>query len=252
LLRLIALTVLGTVRMRRGDPDSSSPLEEALALTQDKNALQHLAPVAIARTEAACLAGDPELAAEASDAVHALALERDAAWVAGELAFWRRRAGIDEPCSVGAAEPFQAYLSGDRTRAAALWRGLGCPYEAALALGDEDDSGSLRQAFDELRGLGAEPAAAVVARRLRERGERGLARGPRPSTRENPAGLTAREVEVLALVAEGLRNSEIAERLFLSGRTVDHHVSAIFRKLSVRTRAQAGAEAVRLGLAAPS
>jgi DNA-binding NarL/FixJ family response regulator len=75
-------------------------------------------------------------------------------------------------------------------------------------------------------------------------------RGPRPSTRENPAGLTARELEVLELVTEGLRNAEIAERLFLSEKTVGHHVSAILRKLDVRTRGQASAEARRLGIAA--
>ena len=77
---------------------------------------------------------------------------------------------------------------------------------------------------------------------------RGLPRGPRPTTRSNPANLTPREVEVLSLVAEGLRNSEIAERLFLAEKTVDHHVSAILRKLGVHTRGQAAAEAARLGL----
>jgi DNA-binding NarL/FixJ family response regulator len=90
--------------------------------------------------------------------------------------------------------------------------------------------------------------AALVAARLRKQGARGVPRGPRASTRSNPAGLTAREVEVLALVAEGLRDADIAKRLVLSERTVGHHVSSILRKLEVRTRAQAGAEAVRLGL----
>ena len=87
-----------------------------------------------------------------------------------------------------------------------------------------------------------------MARRLRERGARGLPRGPRPATRRNPANLTPRELAVLELVAAGLRNGEIAERLVLSERTVDHHVGAILRKLDVRTRAQAVAEAVRLSL----
>ena len=66
-----------------------------------------------------------------------------------------------------------------------------------------------------------------------------------------PAGLTSREMEVLAYLAAGLSNSAIAERLTLSSRTVDNHVSAIFRKLRVRTREGARAQAVRLGVSPP-
>ena len=99
--------------------------------------------------------------------------------------------------------------------------------------------------------LGARPAAAIATRRLRALGERQLPRGPRARTRENPAGLTARELELLPLLAEGLRNAEIAERLVVSEKTVDHHVSAILRKLGVRKRGEAAARARTLGLATP-
>ena len=140
-------------------------------------------------------------------------------------------------------------MSGDAAGAAELWTQIGCPYEAALALGDSDEDDLLRTALDQLRAMGAAPAAAIVARRLRQRGAGGVPRGPRPSTRANPANLTTRELDVLRLMADGLRNAEIAERLFVSRKTVDHHVSAILRKLRVRTRGEAGAEARRLGLA---
>jgi DNA-binding NarL/FixJ family response regulator len=93
----------------------------------------------------------------------------------------------------------------------------------------------LREALATCEQLGAQPLAALISRRLRERG----IRGPRSTTRAHPAGLTEREAEVLALIAEGLPNAEIAERLSLSPRTVDHHVSAVLGKLGVRSRVEA-------------
>ena len=146
--------------------------------------------------------------------------------------------------------PYALALSGRWQEAADEWTRQGFPYEAALALSQTGDVEALRGAHAECRRLGAGPLAAIVARELREFGVRDLPRGPRPTTRANEAELTTRELGVLALVAKGLRNAEIAERLFVSRRTVDHHVSAILRKLGGGSRGEAVATANRLGLRA--
>jgi DNA-binding CsgD family transcriptional regulator/tetratricopeptide (TPR) repeat protein len=247
--RILALAVLGLVRARRRDPSRWEALDEALALGQPSGELQRIAPVASARAEAAWLEGKVDAIASATDAALALAVQRRAEWEIGELAAWRRRAGIREEAPTRVAAPYARQLAGDSEGAAALWSQLGCPYEAALALADAEDEAALRRALDELQRLGARPAADIVARRLRERGARGLPRGPRAATRQNPANLTPRELEVLALVAHGLHNREIAQRLFVSQRTVDRHVSALLRKLGARSRVEAAAEAHRLGIA---
>ncbi len=249
LARTWALATLGLLRSRRGDPEATVLLADADALAAPTFELDRIAQVAAARAEAAWLSGDHTNVRRVTDAALTLALDRRDPWAVGELACWRWRAGaLDEPPPI-AAEPYARQISGDWQRAGELWQALGCPYEAALALAEADDQQALRHALHELQRLGASPAAAIVARRLRRRGARGLPRGPRKATRENPAKLTARELEVLELVAQGLGNAEIAKRLFLSEKTVAHHVSAILRKLDVRTRAQASAQAVRLGLA---
>src|SRR5206468_8526036 len=97
-------------------------------------------------------------------------------------ATWRVRVGIDDGLAACAAEPYALELSGELRRAAERWTGLGSPYEAALALAQTDEVDALRRSHDTLQRLGAQPAAAYVARRLRERGAR-VARGPRQSTR---------------------------------------------------------------------
>jgi DNA-binding CsgD family transcriptional regulator/tetratricopeptide (TPR) repeat protein len=246
--RIVALVALGLVRARRGDPGQREALDEAWALAEPTGELTRFGFVAAARAEAAWLRGDRAAVDEATDGVLELALERGFGMLAGELAAWRRRAGHGGEVAAGVAEPYALQLAGSWERAAERWRELGRPYEAALALADAADEEPLRRALAELQRLEARPAAAMVARRLHERGVRGLPRGPRPSTRRNEAQLTPRELDVLRLLADGRRNAAIAEQLFLSPRTVEHHVSAILRKLGVQSRGQAVAEATRLAL----
>jgi DNA-binding CsgD family transcriptional regulator/tetratricopeptide (TPR) repeat protein len=247
--RIESLVVLAQVRARRGDPEVWPLLDEAWELAEPTKELPRLGPVAVARAEAAWLNADRGAVNDATDGPLALAGELQTPWLVGQLAAWRRRAGLEVEIGSEAAEPFALQLAGHPAQAAELWRRLGCPYEAALALADTGEEGPLRQAHAELQALEAAAAAAIVARRLRSLGARGLPRGPHARTRGNPGGLTGRELEVLELVADGLHNSEIAERLYLSRRTVDAHVSAILRKLDVRTRGQASVEAARLGIA---
>ena len=131
----------------------------------------------------------------------------------GELGCWRWRAGVLSRPPERAAQPFGFQIAGNWGQAADFWADRGCPYEAALARADSGEPDAMRAALEALDRLGARPAAEIVARRLRELGERGVRRGPRRPTSANPAGLTARELEVLVLLTEGLRNAEIAERL---------------------------------------
>ena len=244
--RISALIALGRVRARRGDPGAGELLDEALELSLPGGHLQRLGHVRAARAEAAWLAGDRERAAEEARAAYPLALEKRHLWFAGELAYWQRRAGALDAWPAWIAEPYRLELAGSHEGAAAAWRARGCPYEAARALEECGLEAPLRAALEELERLGAAPAAKAVRLRLRQLGA-AVPRGRRPSTRANPAELTSRELDVLRLVVAGKRNAEIADDLVLSTRTIDHHVSAILRKLGVRTRGDAAVAATRGG-----
>ncbi|MGO8950538.1 MAG: ATP-binding protein [Ktedonobacterales bacterium] len=239
--RTPSVLILGQLRARRGDPGAAAALDEAQDLALASGEMQHISPVAAARAEWRWLLGDIASSAAEAEEGFPLALRANYPWCWGQVAIWLWRSGRLHDVPERTPEPFALQMSGDWRGAAAAWKQLGCPYEQALALMDGDEAAQ-RQALDIFERLGARPAAARVRRRLHQAGVRRLPRGPRPATLANPRRLTNRQLEILRLLAEGLHNAEIADRLSTTPKTVEQHVSAVLAKLGARSRA----EAVRL------
>jgi len=249
--RCAALTVLGRIRVRRGEPGGAELLDEAWGLAVELKELQHLAPVAAARAEAAWLRGDHAAVHAAVDPVyHRLCPPHFVNPAQAELAYWRTRGG--RPTAPAMTDvPYGLQAAGRWREAAAAWQAAGCPYEHAAALAESPDPADRLAALARLDVLGAVPLAALVRAGLRRLGVTRIPRGPVATTRQNPAGLTIRQLEVLRLLSAGLSNPEIADRLVVSPRTVDSHVAAVFDKLGARTRRDAVARATALGVLGP-
>jgi DNA-binding CsgD family transcriptional regulator len=209
-----------------------------------------LVPVAVARAEAAWLAGRTETIVAEIDGAWAEAVRHPCPWDLGELSWWLSVAGERRQPPVPVAEPFSLMLDGHWQAAADKWLSLGCPMWAALALSALPELTAARQALELVEAIGA-PATRQAL--LRDRHARGLAvpRGPRAASRANPSGLTRREIDVLRLLAGGLSNAEVANSLFLSEKTVGHHVSSVLHKLGEPTRSRAVATAIRQGIVTP-
>jgi len=237
--RIPALTILAHLRIRRGDPDVTTPFEEARTLAARTMEMQRLCGVAVAAADEAWISGDRQRIAQEVQPVYDLASTRRDLWMKGELALWLWRAGAFATPPTDIAEPYALEISGDWRGAAQAWQALGCPYEQANALASGGGEQQQLEALTIMERLGATAAANALRRRMREQGMRRIPRGSRTSTRTNTHGLTKREAEIFELLAQGLRNSAIAKRLFVTTKTVDHHVSAIFTKLGVSSRAEA-------------
>ena len=235
-----ALLALGRLLTRRGDPGAEAALDESLDILLKQGFRQREGLVRAARAEAAWLAGDRQRTLAEAQASYDLSVGYQQEWYVGELAFWRWRAG--EPTTVPdwTAKPYVLQMAGDWRAAAAEWEQMGCPYERARALADGDSQAQIA-ALEIFERLGARPAADALRQSLREAGALRLPRKPRPSTRQNPFGLTRRQVEILGLLIHGASNPEIAARLHLSPKTVDHHVTAILSQLDVHSREAAAA-----------
>ncbi len=246
-MRLPALTVLAKVRTRLGEKDGRSLIEQALRQALPTGEPQRIVPVRFARAEACWLAEDDDGCRAELALLDAMDLKNFDPWELGELATWHRRTGGDVPLpSIEIPAPRAAELRGDFVAAADAWDRLGLPYEAALALVQARGAGAdaaFGRAVAALEAIEARPAA----RRAREMARKAGAtsqlpaqqRGPYTIARRHPLGLTKRECEILAMVADGVGNREIAKRLSRSARTVEHHVSAVLAKLNAANRMDA-------------
>lgn len=238
--------VTGQLAARRTG-DGHEALDEAWELAERSGEPQQIVPVSAVRIEAAWIRGRPDEAVAQVERAWPAAVQQGNHWELGELAWWGAVCGAPRELQAPVAEPFQLLLDGQWRAAAAAWQETGCPLWVAYALGCSPDLADGRRAVEVAGQIGAEAARRAI---LRERRARGLPvpQGPRSATRANPLRLTAREMEVLRLLVAGLSNPEIARRLFLSERTVAHHVSAVLQKLGEPTRSRAVAAALRIGL----
>ena len=235
--RIAANFVLGSTRARRGDSGAGAILSQAWDLAIGVEP-EMRAPIASAMLEARWLGVLADSPGQATLREAVIAADRQRSrWDVAAAAWWMTCLGLELPVLERGDSPWWLMVDGRFDEAASAWRSMGCPYEEALALCFNPLPDGLDAGLEMLDRLGATAARAAVTRDLRLAGRRNIPRGLRSASRSNPAGLTARELEVAELLAEGLRNADIAERLVVAPKTVDHHVSAVLSKLSVSNRA---------------
>jgi len=231
--------VLGRLLARRGEQAAAeSVFEQSWRRGWEQESLIGVLFTGLLGAELAWLTGNRDLARTIHDAAMERPIPPGLGYIMGELFFYLQSAGVEVAPFDGCAEMYAAAITGDWSRAVALTRD---PYERALFQGRSGDVEATVAAVRTLDELGAKPAAELTRARLSQLGIQRLPRRADAATRSNAAGLTARQLEVLRLLVENRTTGEIAAELFLSPRTVDHHVAAIMAKLGVPTRKQAAA-----------
>jgi DNA-binding CsgD family transcriptional regulator len=245
--RVLVETLHGFLLLRRGLSGADQAIEEAHRLALETEEIQRLGPVATLRAEQAWITGRIEDLPAVVNEVSAMAIATGSTWTTADVTHWAWKAHLPLPPDLPLPEPYRLLRGGKWAEATAAFAQLGLPFEQALALEEGDDQ-AVAQAVGIFDRLGAVPHADRLRSELRKRGVHSI---PRPlSTRSAPGGLTPRQLEVVDLLAEGLSNPEIADRLFISARTVDHHVAAILSKLAVGSRGEAVEAARAIGVLA--
>ncbi len=246
-LMTLPLAVLGRILARRGDPQAADLIGRAWDLATRSRQAQRLAVAGTAVIEHAWLAGDCATVQAIGEVLAPIARRANLTYHLGELSRYLARAGVDVAGFDGCPAGFAAGIAADPIGAAAAWSAAGNPYEQALEEVEAADPETAVRGIQRLEDLGAAATAKRYRRDLLRRGISGVPRGPRPTTRSHPAGLTARQQDVLELLAMGLTTARMAERLYLSPRTVDKHVAEIVLRLGVSSRRDAVAAARRQG-----
>ncbi|MEE8486357.1 MAG: AAA family ATPase [Acidimicrobiia bacterium] len=231
----LAWQVLATLQARRGRSEARSALDHMWSLAQTAEVLTVMDPAASVLAEYMWLSGeeDPAWRQQLRNVLE-MGLHAGRPWPSGAFAFWMWKLGLLETVPEGTADFYGWIIKGEYKKSVEFWRDRGIPYEEGLALmhGDEAEQVEAIRIFEN---LGAAATANKVRRALMDRGVK-VPRGKSRATRDHAAGLTARQAEILDLLAEGLTNTQIADRLFVSHRTVENHVSAILMKLDAPDR----------------
>jgi DNA-binding CsgD family transcriptional regulator len=252
-----AQIVLGRARTRLGLPEAGA-LDEARAIPAAKTDVTRMAPIAIADAEAEWLGSKRAGVRERLRAAIAAGVGEqrhinwfNAKWTFAEPALWLAILGepvpLDDERANDLPQAHRYHVTGDWRAAAHAWQSLGCPYEQAIALSHCSEA-EQREALTIFDRIGAAPAARNLRRAMRAQGVRSIPVGPRSARRNDAAGLTPRQREVLTLLATGSSNAEIGKRLGLSEKTVEHHVGAVLAALDAPSRFRAAQIARERGL----
>jgi DNA-binding CsgD family transcriptional regulator/tetratricopeptide (TPR) repeat protein len=245
IVKIAALVVVATIRMRKGELDPLPMLAEANEKAFETMELQRMIPALVASLEYEWITGSRFIKDETIELAIQMVKKMGNVYENSEFAYWLKKA---RDINVGLQEFYEGYQVRDpleARKAAGIWERSGCPYQHALALYEGSDEDKKR-AITIIHDLGAQSVYEKLKLEMRSSGIKSIPRGMRKSTQSNPASLTGRELDVLQLLNQGLQNKEIAASLFISAKTVDHHISAILFKLEVNSRIKAVQEAIRL------